>query len=207
MKNSRKCVDPDRELKKSHRNLLLSLSQSTDLCRATETCCCWRPRPEGWRTHAVLRIRICLSGSGYLYLFYWPVSSHWDLLLLASQTRRLADSCSVEDSDPGSSTPYLYLCYWPVSNHWDLLLLASQTSRLVDSCSVADPDPGSPTPYFLKLNEKFLGNYRSELIRTGTLKKSQIRNPLLSLSFLQTCVEPLRLAVVGVPDQKVGGLM
>jgi hypothetical protein len=31
---------------------------STDLCRDTETCCCWHPRPAGWRTYAVLQIRI-----------------------------------------------------------------------------------------------------------------------------------------------------
>ncbi len=31
---------------------------ATDLCRATGNCCCWRPRPAGWRTYAVLRIRI-----------------------------------------------------------------------------------------------------------------------------------------------------
>jgi hypothetical protein len=45
-----------------------------------------------------------------------------------------------------------------------------------------------------------------ELIRIGTLKKPDPQY-CLSASFSLTCVEPLGLAVVGVPDQKVGGLM
>jgi hypothetical protein len=52
----------------------------------------------------------------------------------------------------------------------------------------------------LKDNNK-CKNFTHLLIQIG------ISQHCLSLSFLLNCVKPLRLAVVGLPDQQVGGLM